>query len=78
MPLELVADRDRIVTIATFARGAPAAGIELIGGGPDADPGTELRDRARRGPSQGQRGHVSGKLALVPRPWVRLASGATS
>jgi NADPH2:quinone reductase len=44
--LELVADRARIATIAAFARGA-AAGIKVLGGGPGADPGTELRDAAR-------------------------------
>jgi NADPH:quinone reductase len=44
--LELVADRARIVTIAAFGR-APAAGIKLIGGGPGADPGTEIRAAAR-------------------------------
>ena len=44
--LELVADRDRIVSIAAFSRGAEV-GIKMIGGGPGADPGTELRDAAR-------------------------------
>jgi NADPH:quinone reductase-like Zn-dependent oxidoreductase len=44
--LELVADRDRIASIAAFRRGAEA-GIKLLGGGPGADPGTELRDAAR-------------------------------
>jgi NADPH:quinone reductase-like Zn-dependent oxidoreductase len=44
--LELVADRDRIASIAAFARGA-AAGIRLLGGGPGADPGTEVRNAAR-------------------------------
>lgn len=43
--MELVADRDRIVSIAAFGRGD--TGIRLIGGGPGADPGTELRDAAR-------------------------------
>lgn len=43
--LELVADRTRVVSIAAFARGAD--GITLIGGGPGADPGTEIRDAAR-------------------------------
>lgn len=99
--LGLVADRDRIVTIAAFARG-PAAGIKLIGGGPGADPGTELRDRARlqltelveagrltvdarafalddvaAAHREGQRGHVTGKLVLVPRSSMRQASSAT-
>jgi NADPH:quinone reductase-like Zn-dependent oxidoreductase len=44
--LELVSDRQRIATIANFARG-PQAGIKVLGGGPGADPGTELRDAAR-------------------------------
>ncbi|MGH3443817.1 MAG: quinone oxidoreductase family protein [Nocardioidaceae bacterium] len=43
--LELVGDRSRIVSIAAFGRGAD--GIVLIGGGPGADPGTEIRDAAR-------------------------------
>jgi NADPH:quinone reductase len=44
--LELVADRQRIATIAAFGR-AGAEGIRALGGGPGADPGTELRDAAR-------------------------------
>jgi NADPH2:quinone reductase len=44
--LELVDDRSRIVTIAAFGRAA-ADGIVLIGGGPGADPGTEIRAGAR-------------------------------
>jgi NADPH:quinone reductase-like Zn-dependent oxidoreductase len=44
--LELVADRSRIATIANFARG-PQEGVKLLGGGPGADPGTEIRDSAR-------------------------------
>jgi NADPH2:quinone reductase len=44
--LELVADRDRIASIAAFGRGADV-GIKLLGGGPGADPGTELRNAAR-------------------------------
>ncbi len=44
--LQLVPDRQRIATIANFARG-PQAGIKVLGGGPGADPGTELRDAAR-------------------------------
>ena len=44
--LELVADRHRIATIAAFGRAA-ADGIRALGGGPGADPGTELRDAAR-------------------------------
>ena len=44
--LELVADRRRVATIAAFGRAA-AEGIRALGGGPGADPGTELRDAAR-------------------------------
>ena len=44
--LELVADRQRIATIAAFGR-AGSEGITALGGGPGADPGTELRDAAR-------------------------------
>lgn len=44
--LELVPDRGRIVTIANF-QGAQEAGIKAIGGGPGADPGTEIRSAAK-------------------------------
>ena len=44
--LALVADRARIATIANFARG-PQEGVKLLGGGPGADPGTDIRDAAR-------------------------------
>jgi NADPH2:quinone reductase len=44
--LELVPDRDRIATIANFARG-PREGVKLLGGGRGADPGDELRMAAR-------------------------------
>lgn len=44
--LELVADKSRIVTIANF-EGAQETGIKSIGGGPGADPGTEIRLAAR-------------------------------
>jgi len=43
---ELVADKDRIASIAAWGRGG-AAGIKLLGGGPGADPGTEIRTAAR-------------------------------
>lgn len=45
--LELVADRDRILTIAAFGR-APELGIHLIGGGPVADNGLEVRPVGQR------------------------------
>jgi NADPH2:quinone reductase len=44
--VELIGDRSRIVTIAAFAR-AGVIGVKAIGGGPGADPGTEIRDAAR-------------------------------
>lgn len=44
--VELVADRDRIATIAGFGHGAEV-GIRLLGGGPGADPGTARRTGAR-------------------------------
>ncbi|MBA2698032.1 MAG: NADP-dependent oxidoreductase [Nocardioidaceae bacterium] len=44
--LELVADRHRIATIAAFGR-APEAGIQLLGNGPGADPGEDIRSRGR-------------------------------
>jgi NADPH:quinone reductase len=44
--LELVADRARIATIANFARG-PKEGVKLLGGGPGADPGDDIRSAAR-------------------------------
>ena len=88
--LELVADRDRIASIAAFSRGTEV-GIKMLGGGPGADPGTELRNAARlrltalveqgklrvrarsfalddvtEAHREGQTGHVTGKLVLVP------------
>jgi NADPH:quinone reductase len=44
--LALVADRRRIATIAAFDR-APEAGIRLLGNGPGADPGDDIRSRGR-------------------------------
>ncbi len=44
--LELVKDKQRIASIAAFGR-AGDAGIQLLGNGPGADPGTEIRDHAR-------------------------------
>jgi NADPH:quinone reductase len=42
----LVADRARIATIAAFGRGVEL-GLKVLGGGPGADPGTEIRYAAR-------------------------------
>jgi len=44
--VRLVADKGRIATIAAFGR-AGEAGIKALGGGPGADPGTEIRTAAR-------------------------------
>jgi NADPH:quinone reductase-like Zn-dependent oxidoreductase len=44
--LEVVPDRHRIATVAAFGRAADA-GIQLLGNGPGADPGTEIRRAAR-------------------------------
>lgn len=44
--LELISDRSRIVTIVGSGK-AGTLGIQAIGGGPGADPGTELRAAAR-------------------------------
>jgi NADPH:quinone reductase-like Zn-dependent oxidoreductase len=44
--LQFVTDRNRIATIAAFARGVDV-GIKVLGGGPGADPGTEIRNAAR-------------------------------
>ncbi len=43
---ELVADRGRIATIAGFEKGAQL-GIRMLGGGPGADPGRDIRTAAR-------------------------------
>ena len=42
----VVADRDRVATIAGFGR-AGELGIKALGGGPGADPGTAVREAAR-------------------------------
>ena len=44
--VELVADRGRIATIAGFEKGAQL-GIRMLGGGPGADPGRDIRTAAR-------------------------------
>jgi NADPH:quinone reductase len=44
--LALVEERDRIASIANFAR-APEEGVQLLGNGPGADPGQEIRYGAR-------------------------------
>ena len=44
--LGLVADRARVATIVAVGKGLQA-GIKVLGGAPGADPGTEIRQRAR-------------------------------
>jgi NADPH2:quinone reductase len=44
--LALVPDRQRIATLANFGGGSQA-GIRVLGNGPGADPGTEVRNAAR-------------------------------
>ncbi|MGH9104484.1 MAG: NADP-dependent oxidoreductase, partial [Acidimicrobiales bacterium] len=44
--LALVADRGRIATLVAFER-AQATGIKALGGGPGADPGSDIRAAAR-------------------------------
>jgi len=44
--IALVADRGRIATIAAFQRGSQL-GLRVLGGGPGADPGTDIRNAAR-------------------------------
>jgi NADPH:quinone reductase-like Zn-dependent oxidoreductase len=44
--LELVPDHSRVATLVAFAR-AKERGIKALGGGPGADPGTEIRAAAR-------------------------------
>ena len=44
--LVLVPDRDRIATIANFDRGG-SVGVRVLGNGPGADPGDEIRMAAR-------------------------------
>jgi NADPH:quinone reductase-like Zn-dependent oxidoreductase len=44
--LTLVTDRSRVATVAAPRRGL-AEGIRVLGGAPGADPGTEIRDKAR-------------------------------
>lgn len=44
--VRLVADRSRVATIAGFAKGSEL-GVQLLGGGPGADPGTAVRAAAR-------------------------------
>ena len=44
--LQPLADRARVATIVAFGKGLQA-GIKVLGGAPGADPGTQIRERAR-------------------------------
>ncbi|WP_297620077.1 NADP-dependent oxidoreductase [Nocardia sp.] len=72
--LELVADRHRIATIAAFGR-VPTTGIQGLGGGPGADPGTEIRGNAWR---ELLPLIASGKLELVITATYPLADAAAA
>ena len=70
--LDLVADRSRIATIASFDRG-PREGVRVLGNGPGADPGTEIRDAAR---SELARLAGAGELRVVVGSTYRLEDAA--
>jgi NADPH:quinone reductase-like Zn-dependent oxidoreductase len=69
--LELVEDRQRIVSIAAFGRAD--TGIRLLGGGPGADPGTEIRRDAWRRLLPAA---ASGNLTIVVSAAFPLAEAA--
>lgn len=70
--LELVPDRRRIASIAAFGR-AIGDGIQLLGNGPGADPGTEIRNASRR---QLTEAFESGRLTLFVERAYPLAEAA--
>jgi NADPH:quinone reductase-like Zn-dependent oxidoreductase len=70
--LALVADRRRIATIAAFGRGTDE-GIQVLGNGPGADPGTAVRDAARL---ELVRLVEAGRLAVVVAGSYPLADAA--
>jgi NADPH:quinone reductase-like Zn-dependent oxidoreductase len=72
--VELVADRSRITEIANFARGGQL-GVNLIGGGPGADPGTEIRSAARFSLTEAV---AAGTLRVVVANTYPLAEAATA
>ncbi len=69
----LVADRGRIATIAAFQRAGEIGGIRILGSGPGADPGTELRSAARL---ELLRLAGEGRLVVVLGPSFPLAAAA--
>ena len=79
--LGLVADRARVATIVAFRRGLQA-GIKVLGGAPGADPGTEIRERARldlaRLAGPGSCASSSARRSRWPRPPRRTARSSTA
>jgi NADPH:quinone reductase-like Zn-dependent oxidoreductase len=71
--IELVADRNRIATIAAARRGLEL-GIKALGGGPGADPGTELRNAAR--PQLARLAGEGALLVLVSQTFPLAAAAA--
>jgi hypothetical protein len=64
--LELVAERDRIATIANFRRGF-AEGIKVLGGGPGSrSRGQDPRGSAARAGAPGRRGQTDAQGGAVP------------
>jgi NADPH:quinone reductase-like Zn-dependent oxidoreductase len=72
--LALVSDRARVATIAAFSR-AGQAGIQALGGGPGADPGTEIRMAAR--PQLAQMAG-DGRLRIIVAATFPLAEAAAA
>jgi NADPH:quinone reductase-like Zn-dependent oxidoreductase len=70
--LALVQDRTRIATIAAFRR-AGQAGIKALGGGPGADPGTEIRMAARLARRAGD-----GRIRVIVAAKFPLAEAAAA
>lgn len=72
--LGLVADRARVATIVAFGKGLQA-GIKVLGGAPGADPGIEIRERARLDLA---RLAGDGKLRVIVSHTFRLAEAAAA
>ena len=69
--IELVPDRDRVLTVAAFAR-APELGIHLIGNGPGADPGLRgAATSAAQRPCACSQTAASTSPSSAPTPWTR-------
>ena len=72
--LGLVADHARVATIVAFGKGLQA-GIKVLGGAPGADPGTEIRKRARLNLA---RLAGEGKLRVIVSQTFPLAEAAAA